>query len=86
MPVMIVCTPPDYSIIINRIFDNKLFFLGNIYLYISGNMLRRCPKFGFYIKCIQTSYNIAGKPKPFEKKNISRFEYRFGSIILVDTH
>ena len=31
-------------------------------------------------------HNIAGKPKPFEKKNISRFEYRFGSIILVDTH
>ena len=30
-------------------------------------------------------HNIAGKPKPFEK-NISRFEYRFGSIILVDTH
>ena len=31
-------------------------------------MLRRCPKFGFDIKCIQTSYNIAGKPKLFEKK------------------
>ena len=30
-------------------------------------MLRRCPKFGFDIQCIQTSYNIAGKPKPFEK-------------------
>ena len=48
-------------------------------------MLRRCPKFGFDIQCIQTSCNIAGKPKPFEK-NISRFEYRLGSIILVDTH
>ena len=32
-------------------------------------MLRRCPKFGFDIKRIQTSYNIAGKPKPFEKKH-----------------
>ena len=38
-------------------------------------------------------HNIAGKPKPskdyllqLEKKNISQFEYRFGSIILVDTH
>ena len=30
-------------------------------------MLRRCPKFGFDIQYIQTSYNIAGKPKPFEK-------------------
>ena len=30
-------------------------------------------------------HNIAGKPKLFEK-NISRFEYYFGSIILVDTH
>ena len=38
-------------------------------IYSSGNILRRCPKFGFHIKCIQTSYNIAG--------NISRFEYRF---------
>ena len=30
-------------------------------------MLRRCPKIGFDIQCIQTSYNRAGKPKPFEK-------------------
>ena len=35
-------------------------------------------------------YNIAGKPKPSKdyqlEKGISRFEYRFGSIILVHTH
>ena len=35
-------------------------------------------------------YNIAGKPKPSKdyqlEKSISRFEYRFGSIILVHTH
>ena len=36
---------------INCIFDIKLFFLGNS----SGKMLRRCPKFGFNIQCIQTS-------------------------------
>ena len=35
-------------------------------------------------------HNIAGQPKPSKdyllEKNISRFEYRFGSIILFDTH
>ena len=35
-------------------------------------------------------YYIAGQPKPSKdyllEKNISRFEYRFGSIILFDTH
>ena len=55
-------------------------------------MLRRCPKFGFDIKNFNVfkPHNIAGKPKPSKdyllENKISRFEYRFGSIILVDTH
>ena len=53
-------------------------------------MLRRCPKFGFDIQISMYSNLITGKPKPSKdyllENNISRFEYRFGSIILVDTH
>ena len=57
-------------------------------------MLRRCPKFGFDIQIsmyyVCKPHNIAGKPKPSKdcllENNISRFEYRFGSIILVDIH
>ena len=55
-------------------------------LYSSGNM----PKLGDAPNSDLTfnvfkPHNIAGKPKPFENY-ISRFEYRFGAIILVDIH
>ena len=60
---------------------HQIIFLGNI---IAVTCLGDAPNSDLTFNVFKP-HNIAGKPKPFEK-NISRFEYRFGSIILVDTH
>ena len=60
------------------------------WVIVAVTCLRDAPNSDLTSFNIFKPHNIARKPKPFNnylfEKNVSRFEYRFGSIILIDTH
>ena len=70
-------------------FKFKLNYLSSVILIAAVTCLGDAPNSDLAFNVFKP-YNIAGKPKPSKdyqlEKSISRFEYRFGSIILVHTH